>query len=126
MIDIVPTTLGAAVARKSHRTGRRLFRRRPERFRPFPVLRSMSPHMHLHVPVINITLLTSDDQNPPNKQTNKQTDLHVVITIEGFTADSAGELRWSDEDLRRGRNPELRRLVLVVMCNSYRRRDDLT
>lgn len=86
----------------------------------------MSPHMHLHVPVINITLLTSDDQNPPNKQTNKQTDLHVVITIEGFTADSAGELRWSDEDLRRGRNPELRRLVLVVMCNSYRRRDDLT
>lgn len=49
MVDVVPAAWRAAVARQpEHR--RRL--RSPQRLRPFPVLRSVTPHMHLHIKLI--------------------------------------------------------------------------
>lgn len=33
--------------------------------------------------------------------------LHVVVSVEGFAADGAGELRWANKDLRRRRDPVL-------------------
>ena len=46
--------------------------------------------------------------------------LHVVVAIEGFVADSAGELSRTDEDLSRRRNPVLpfkERIINIIRVN---------
>jgi hypothetical protein len=51
VVDVVAAPGRAAVARQTQH-GRRL--RPPQRLRPFPVLRSMAPHVHLPTPHANI------------------------------------------------------------------------
>lgn len=46
-------------------------------------------------------------------------DLHVVVSVEGFEADGAGELRGADEDLRRRRDP----VLALVQTPDRRRRE---
>jgi len=77
MIYIISAPLRTAVAWKSQQYCCRL--RASQWFWPFPVLRSMSPHMHLH----------------------------VVIAIEGLSTDWAGELSSPNENLWRCRYPIL-------------------